>query len=296
MIMTLEKIFGRFKLIVIMYLKMRNIFSAIDDFYRKLLGKKPVLSRLEYHAAEHCNLNCKGCFHFSNLVSSDKFPSITQFSADMSRLSELFGNIGIISLMGGEPLLNPQLPQIIREARKTFPRAKINLRTNGILYQKIEGDLLESIISSDVLIQVSLYKPMAHKRDELKHFFGAKKIRHWISNPILHFGKYLNLKGSSTPKRSISQCHASRCTFLKDGYIARCPLPFNIEHFNSYFDQNISMKCEWIHIYENNADGLAINKRLREPMESCRYCGNMEWVGWEKNSPDNRVKIEDFVQ
>jgi len=199
--------------------------------------------------------------------------------------------------MGGEPLLNPELTQIIRVTRETFPKAKIHLITNGILHKKIVGNLLEEIKSCDVEVQVSLYKPMVLKRNELENFFREQGVRYWISNPIVYFGKYLNLEGNSNPKQSVSQCHASRCTFLQKGYIARCPLPFNIRHFNYRFGQDILMEHERINIHGNDGDGYSIKKRLRRPMESCRYCGNIQWVEWEKgvNGVDN-IRIEDFLR
>ena len=297
MILKLEKLLGRCRPIVVIYLKLLHLFSCSDDFLRKLLGKKPVLYRLEYHAADHCNLNCKGCFHFSNLVESKEFPSLEQFRLDINKLSGLFDNIGILRLMGGEPLLNPELPQIISEARKAFPKAKIHLLTNGILYMKIEGSLLKAIKTCGVEVQVSLYMPMADKKDEMEKFFRAQGIRYWISNPIMHFGKYLILEGASNPKQAISGCHASRCTFLRNGHIARCPLPFNIRHFNRRFGQDISMEHERINIHTRTAEGYDLKQKLRLPMESCRYCGKIQWAKWEKDSRNkNNAKQEDFVQ
>lgn len=297
MVMRLEKLLGRCRPIVVMYLKLLHMFSWTNDFLRKLLGKKPVLYRLEYHVADHCNLNCKGCFHFSSLVESKEFPAFEQFKMDINRLNELFDNIGIIRLMGGEPLLNPELPRFISEARKAFPKAKIHLLTNGILYKKMEGSLLQVLRACNVELQVSLYMPMVDKKNEMEKLFRAQGIRYWISNPITHFGKYLNLEGTSNPREAISGCHASRCTFLQKGFIARCPLPFNIQHFNRRFGYNISMEHDRIGIHAPTAEGYAVKRKLRLPMESCRYCAKIQWVKWEKGACDaENAKQADFVQ
>jgi len=212
----------------------------------------------------------------------------------MVKLSSLFGNIRIIRLMGGEPLLNPELPQIIRATREVFPKAKIHILTNGILYKKIAGGLQEEIKACGAEVHVSLYKPMADKKDEIKKFFRSQGIKYQMNGPIMYFGKYLNLEGTSDPKQTISGCHASRCTFLQNGQIARCPLPFNIKHFNRRFGQNIDMEHERINIHDNKADGYAIKKILRRPMKSCRYCGDIQWVKWG-NAKDN-PKPEDFLR
>ena len=295
MIHKITKMFVHHAFIVILYLKLRNIYYGVDDFIRKSLGLKPSLYFLEYHIADHCNMNCKGCFHFSNIVPTKTFPSFEQFSRDINRLSEIFGNISTIRLMGGEPLLNPQLPMFAREARKAFPKAKIAILSNGMWYKKVRGELVETIISNNAEVQISLYKPMMKYKDDIKQHFDTQKIKHSISGPILKFAKYINAEGDSNPKESVKQCPASRCTFLSDGHIARCPLPFNIKFFNQQFNQSIDMEHEKINIHDAKWTGFALKKKLRKPMSSCRYCGKLEWFDWEKSLSDrSEMSMEDF--
>jgi ABC-2 type transport system ATP-binding protein len=49
--------------------------------------KRPSL-RFDVHLADHCNLNCKGCYHFSPLAP-EKFLDIEQYERDCTRLNEL---------------------------------------------------------------------------------------------------------------------------------------------------------------------------------------------------------------
>lgn len=73
----------------------------------------PELMQIEFHLADHCNLNCKGCTHFSNLVKEPVLADYEQFRQDLRRLSGLFSNIYEIFLLGGEPLLNPDAGNFI---------------------------------------------------------------------------------------------------------------------------------------------------------------------------------------
>ncbi len=65
------------------------IMSNIYKYRAKLMYYKNVLPKLETHLVDHCNLNCKGCSHFSPL-SSPNFADYNQFTKDLTRLSELF--------------------------------------------------------------------------------------------------------------------------------------------------------------------------------------------------------------
>ena len=59
----------------------------------------------EISLADHCNLSCQMCDHFSQL--SDKwFVSIGQFKTDMERMGKLCEHkVETITLLGGEPTL-----------------------------------------------------------------------------------------------------------------------------------------------------------------------------------------------
>ena len=57
----------------------------------------------EYHLNDHCNLNCKGCDHFSPLAE-EKFTNYEQFEKDMFSLPIARENNvahGICGLNGG---------------------------------------------------------------------------------------------------------------------------------------------------------------------------------------------------
>jgi len=91
----------------------------------------------EVDIARHCNLNCRGCLHFSPL-SKPKFLDISSYQKDICRLSKVFGGQAEkISLMGGEPLLNPDIIQYVKIARTYFPNAKLLILTNGVLLDRM---------------------------------------------------------------------------------------------------------------------------------------------------------------
>ena len=94
----------------------------------------------EVALAEHCNLRCAGCDHFSP-IAEPEFADIKEFERDFSRLSELFnGQAQEIHLLGGEPLLNPDIVLFLQVARKSFPQAIIDITTNGLLLKQMSEE------------------------------------------------------------------------------------------------------------------------------------------------------------
>lgn len=293
---TLNKKLVQSPFVVTCFLKSRRLYSNIDDAVKKKCGQKPVLYLLEYHVAEHCNMNCKSCFHFSNLVKEAKFGDFKQYTNDLKRLSTLFSNIKNIHLMGGEPLLNPELPQFIHATKDLFPKTTIHILTNGILIPKMSDVLIEAIQACNVQMRVSIYKPMISKKEQISYILTKYEIKHWVSDPYLHFAKYLNPDGNSNPKKAVASCPASRCTFLSSGQIARCALPFNINYFNQQFEKSIDMTADRIDIYDEALDGFKIKQLMLKPMVACRYCKKVQWVPWEQSKKRDRsdVALDDF--
>ncbi len=75
----------------------------------------------EINLADHCNLNCQSCNHFFPIAEQYYLP-VEKFEKDMLRIVEQTGgDIERIWLIGGEPLLHPDLVKIIYLTRDFFP-------------------------------------------------------------------------------------------------------------------------------------------------------------------------------
>ena len=83
------------------------------------------LEHLEIHAAHACNLTCDSCSHFSNsghagIVSLDVLRQ--WLSPWAPRLAPTRFRI-----VGGEPTLNRDLPEIVRTVRELFPKGELKV-------------------------------------------------------------------------------------------------------------------------------------------------------------------------
>ena len=61
--------------------------------------------------------------------------------------------------MGGEPLLNKDIGEIIIRIRELLPLSNIIIVTNGLLLPKLDVNILKTIKENDVSFDVSEYKP-----------------------------------------------------------------------------------------------------------------------------------------
>jgi len=90
----------------------------------------------------HCNLRCKYCgMHSPHLKKELKAKSVLSLERFETLLSHLEGHIASLELHGnGEPLLNPELPEMIEMARSRIP--DVRFTTNGMLLSEEKTERL----------------------------------------------------------------------------------------------------------------------------------------------------------
>jgi hypothetical protein len=243
------------------------------------LVRKPVLPYVEIHLADHCNLNCKGCGHFSS-IASKWFVDLKHLSADLDRMSRLFGNIARIRLMGGEPLLHAGVTEAIAEARRFFPRADIRLVTNGVLLPKMDERFWRACKDNGVVIDMTRY-PIPLDVAGIRRLAAESEVRIAVVERK-EFVSCMNLNGDSDPHAAMKNCRSHwYCPFLQEGMLYACSMPATAHYFNARFNTAIPADGG-INIHDGGMTGWHILSLLERPVPACRYCaaewGKFDWA------------------
>lgn len=230
----------------------------------------------EFHIVEHCNLRCRGCTHFAPLAE-EEYLDIHEFERDIARLSYLTGRVArFINLLGGEPLLHPEIADFFYVARKYFPDAIIRVVTNGILLMKMKESFWKSCRENGIVIGVTEY-PINIDYDEIKDFIILKQVEFatFSGNGVRDemWQLFLDEKGRNRPIDNFMRCpRANACVFCSHGKIFTCATMANIGHFNQYFHKNLELS-EWDYVDIHKVDSIAeIFKYLQNPTPFCRFC------------------------
>jgi hypothetical protein len=232
---------------------------------------------IEIHIADHCNLNCAYCSHYSPLAKT-KFIDIVQYENDFKRLAELGSDkIESIRLMGGEPLLNDRIPILTRIARECFPKSKIQIVTNGVLLLKQSLEFWESCQKYGIEIYISYY-PVNLDYKVVKAVAAKHRVKlsYGYSSAGREMSKYeLDLGGGQDYREAFKKCGAANtCSNLRDGKIYQCPTSANIGIFNEYFSLNLALSDkDYIDIYKVKSMD-EIFEFLCNPISFCRFCTN----------------------
>lgn len=227
---------------------------------------KPHLYYMETHICDHCNLNCKGCGHYSPLVD-EEFTDFNQFKKDINKLASKV-TIGQIRLMGGEPLLHKQINEFIEATRKAFPQTDVRIVTNGILLPAMKKDFWETLRQNDIVIDLSKYPPCKDKFQGYLDLIEKNNVKIGNINICDNFFKQGEVFENSNIKDNYDSCLSKYCINLWRSKLYTCPACYAF-YFGKYFNIDVKIQ-EGLDIYK--LSGKKILKKMYKPIPQCINC------------------------
>jgi uncharacterized Fe-S cluster-containing radical SAM superfamily protein len=266
------------------------------DFYARYGRRPPVRPfRFETHMVDHCNLDCWGCNHFSPLSDDKWFADLNTFTRDFKRLSELFHkNAASILLLGGEPLLHPDLEKFFPVVRTAFPFANITIVTNGILLGKKDDSFWRECSAQNIGISVTVYPDM-EKQFETSYdrgrSYGVKMSSfNNLETAKTSFHYPLDLSGEQSQSLNFMQCSNAECITLREGRLYPCCIRPHLHIFNKHFPEHALPESEQdsIDIYAAKS-AAEILDFLSRPIPFCRFCfidKRSDTASWQRSKKD----------
>ena len=251
------------------------------SFFEPYLSAK-YLPYLEFHVADHCNLRCKACEHYSGLVTEPHVPEFSCFAKDMQRLQSFIDDIGMIRILGGEPLLNPEINDYMTLTRELYPYAVICVVTNGLRLLEMPEDFFRTMREQRVHVHLSAYPPMRERIPAMEAKLREEGIV-CITSPVSETFQMNQSLEAAQNSDYFYRCFQTRCHNFYEGKLAICPLPFMTKYFNAYFKKCLPEDGQ-IDLYEGSLTTEELKIRLLTPLERCRYCRNPVPVEWKQIS------------
>lgn len=234
----------------------------------------------ELHVTEHCNLRCSSCCNISPLVAERTMPA-DEVEAMCARMAEVVV-ADVFKIMGGEPLLHPEIARIIRAVRGTGLGDRVRLFTNGLLLKSMKEDfwgaLDELTISNYVSAPVrpAILDLARHKSIEHGFVLNIKPVHEFshVVSPACH-------KGDDAVRETFQRCWLRhRCLIVRGGSFYMCTRAAYAEDFlervaHEPLPDGVTL--------DRSGDGVPLDapdlaSRLEaymnrsEPLGACRYC------------------------
>ena len=232
---------------------------------------KQVLPFLETMITQTCQLSCLGCTNYSDLRHS----GYIKWKDGKHDLEQWLERIDIpdFGIMGGEPLINPEVRQWLIGVRELMPDSQIRFTTNGLLLEK-HWDIIELMHDlGNVSFKITAHTPelLEHVINKIMcmyewqpvHEYGIDRLitsnqfRFHVKTPLSFLKTFRNNYENMMPcysdhKQAFDSCIQQTCPLLYKGKIYKCSTSGllsdtlarfgnpNIEHWSQFIPEGIS--------------------------------------------------------
>jgi len=187
------------------------------------------LPYLEIDIVIGCNLKCEQCSHLSpfrkGVVPADEV--IRWFRCWSEKIVPKK-----LDLLGGEPLLHPELPHILRETKGIWSQTEIELVTNGLMFAKVSADVFQALEETQIQVIISNHSASEseqRKFDEaisvLRNHSVKYKIRKSHQKWMTQYDKTPDgtpTMFSNAPLEAWETCLSKTCISLANNNLYKC--------------------------------------------------------------------------
>lgn len=259
--------------------------------YELVDGKVVTSEGCELNVVHHCNLGCASCSHLSPAFRRSLVdPEVV--CHDLELLSRSL-RAQFVKVLGGEPLLHPELVPILDVVRRSGLAPRILVCTNGIMLPRMREDFWSQVDE----VEISVY-PGRELADADLDRLRRRARANGVTLTVAYYSHFrysyseLGTEDRDLVQRIYSTCqiaHVWRCHTVYAGHFFRCP-------------QSVFLPRIFGRPHDPWADGLRIEDGLefagrlrsyltsRQPPLACRNC--LGSVG--RRMPHQQLRRADF--
>lgn len=229
---------------------------------------------VEYHLVDSCNLNCAGCSHYSSLIDDKKIVPLEFIIKDLTLLKDkVRDKLRWLRLLGGEPLLHPDIKDCLKGIRELFPKTQISMVTNGILLKSMDQEFYDTCLDCNIEIAITDYRIVKNLSSIIIEMRKSGIRTRYYKNPSIWHYQHIRL--TSERINCLNKClYKNICNNYRDGKIYLCPHIAYIEYFNKYFNKDIILdESDFIELKDiGSFDELIENLNDSKPNFCYQYC------------------------
>ncbi len=232
----------------------------------------------ELHVVEHCNLRCANCCNMSPLVGAHVL-SVEEVVAQCAQLSTAL-HADVLKVMGGEPLLHPDVAGVVWALRRSGLGDRVRLFTNGLRLPAMGDAFWESLED----LTISSYRSAPVKPAVLE-LARERSLRHGFVLNVKDVGEFSQVLSpryepdDARTQQTFSRCWLRhRCLILRRGRFYMCTRAAYADDFLAKVAHEPPSKP-----LDRSQDGVRVGgpelpARLEaylnraEPLGACRYC------------------------
>lgn len=249
------------------------IKEELDNFYNKKLLNIP---EIEFCITTKCTLQYKDCCALIPQLDKTKRSEMnfSDFKLYFDKFSAAVDTIRLLVMIGGEPLMNPELPQMLEYAAENNKIDFIKIITNGTMLPN--SNLLNTLkkYNKKIYLYISNYSCNPELKNLIKHeklleLLDENQIKHqkvdeWVWLEEHGFSKAAFPENITKDK--FKNCFRTKCTQIINGKLDICSKATAGRELNMFEDDSIDI------INTTNLRNDLIEFYSKEYLKACEYC------------------------
>jgi len=252
---------------------------------------------VEFYITNVCNLTCRGCNRFNNY----NFKGHQCWNDHASAYEAWSRRLDIprITILGGEPTLNPDLELWASNLRRLWPDAVIMVQSNGTYQKELHFDLW---FKYRVGFGLSLHDPNTAEEIKKHWYKNGQPMAGFIEAFTFHQGSLIEQDGgytlhNSDPVKAFNSCDMKHDHTMYRGKLYKCPAMSNLPDFDNQFGLTLdSRQRDLLYSYQPlTAD--CTEEKLQEflatkdtPISQCEFCP--ESLDWHTALGEHQINLE----
>ena len=259
--------------------------SLLQPAHRELLYRMGTLY-VEIQLCDRCNLDCAYCSHLSPISKPVKI-SLETLEAECRRLAVV--GVDEVNLMGGEPLLHPQVIDAIKLTRSILPNIKLIVSTNGLLLPKMSQDFWQFCRENKVVLRITPYpKAKNGTWNYFKYVWLIKKNRVRMESTGWRFGfrhQLLSEKAEYDATSNYLRCQL-HCTQVRDATLWPCAYVAYAFNLNNKFGTNFRTSAGDSLPLTDHTTATDVRLWLLRTKPFCSHCGikDAQRITWKRST------------
>ena len=249
-------------------------------YERSAPGARIQVEAFELHVVEHCNLRCAHCCNMSPYLA-DHTLSVTAIE-EMCRSMAEHLHVDVFKIMGGEPLLHPDITGALHAIRRSHISGTVRLFTNGLLLHRMGDDFWGALDELTISNYTSApVKPavLQAARDKARAFGVVLNVK-----PVAEFSEVMRGERETDDarvRRTYQGCWLRhRCLVVRRGKFYMCTRAAYAAEFHHALlhdahpdDRQRALAGDGVPLATPDlGEALLAYLNRVEPLASCRFC------------------------
>ena len=267
----------------------RIVENALRN-YALYYGTGSFIEQLAFLLTDKCTLNCKNCDGYIPFHAHPKTDSLDTIKNSYKKIIEVCGHVEIINLLGGEPLLHPDIAQVTRYFANDNRCSHVAIISNGTIVPKPE--LIDILKSPKCTFRISDYGNLSRHKDEIIALLEKEKIKYEVTN-YQYWDRIPTIQQRYETSEQLNAKYAA-CTanlfYVKHGKLFQCTFVAGLSDLGRSMLPDFEKNYVDLFPQSNKDVTLQVEKfvqqlHLRQHLDACKYCPGSHCLHLENKVP-----------